>query len=124
MSKDDKLVEALINVTEKNKVEWHWEDGVFGAYFREGYSSPKVLVHVVDNESTFFLVKYGTSLEKIDLLLFDKRKNIDEPALEIEEEDIEIPHRLWTLYKLAERNASGADRIIDDIIAKYSDSSF
>lgn len=58
--------------------------------------------------------------EKIDLRLYDKQ-NTNSAKLLIEEDDIAQPHRLWTLYKLADRNASGADKLIDEIIFKYSD---
>lgn len=124
MNKDDKLIEALINATEKKKVKWVWENWKSNNYIEETYTSKDLLIHYEDKETTLVLVKYGTLEEKVDFLIFDGRIGVSKPILIIEEKDIDSPHRLWTLYKLADRNANGTDKIIDTIISKYSDYNF
>ncbi|WHP41553.1 hypothetical protein QIX46_00465 [Lysinibacillus boronitolerans] len=121
MNKDNKLIEALIEATEKNRVEWKFEDWAYSNHVLMTYPITEGLALRVDKNTNVLLIKYGGQQEKVDLLLFDKENGVNTPALIIEEEDIEKPHRLWTLYKFASRNASGADKLIDNIISKLSD---
>lgn len=118
MNRDEKLIETLIAATENGKANWRKEDWINIEYLIKTYGEAEGLVILVGQAKHVFLKKYGSVEERVDLLLFNNKGT---PALVIEEMDIQEGHRLWTLYKLAERNASGADKMIDEIISELSD---
>lgn len=123
MSNLNELVETLVTATQNKKVNWYYIDGSTSEHIYNTYhlnDDEEILCSDV-NGNKICLVKYGGTNEVIDLILFGESVNDLRPALCIEENDISQPHRLWTLYKLAERNATGADRIIEGIISKLSD---
>ncbi|WP_416141652.1 hypothetical protein ACM1TL_05430 [Lysinibacillus capsici] len=139
MSKLDKLIDTFIEATEEKRMKWsEANSNNLIKQSIEGNSSYGVLrVDTTDLEDVY-IIKYTTNtnssatLEKTLTGDIEKYKSVDKVKLiicniakmqiitEIEETDIGNPHRLWTLFKLADRNAKGADVVIDNLIDKYS----
>lgn len=122
MSKIDGFVETLIKSTEVGKIQWTVEDADRSNYIAKEY------LYVGDEflyadvyGSKVCLIKFGGTQEKVVIVLFSKTLNDKKPASILEENEIDKPHRFWTLYKLAERNATGADEIISNIMSKLND---
>lgn len=123
MSKENAFIEILISSTEKETASWEIYEELDNSYLRSVYNGQSAIVCDIDS-NRIVLIKYGGSSyeeERVDLILFKGTGENQKPALSIEQGDLEKPHRLWTLYKLADRNATGADKIMDDIISKLSD---
>lgn len=122
MSKIDGFVETLIKSTEAGKIQWTIEEGDKSNFIEEEYLYPgDEFVYSDVYGSKVCLIKFGGTQERVIIVLFSKTLNDKKPASIIEENDIDKPHRLWTLYKLAERNATGADEIISNIMSKLND---
>lgn len=121
MSNINDLIEKLISSTEGGKLNWLIEKAFECPYVVEYYLDQNdEFIYADVNGNKICLVKHGGANETVNVVLFPQSL-LDRPAIVIGENDIEKSHRLWTLYKLGERNATGADRIIDDIISTLSD---
>lgn len=122
MSKINGLVETLIKSTEVGNIQWTIEEARRSDYILEQflYDDDEFIYSDLYGNKVC-LIKFGGTQERVKIVLFSKTLQDRKPVSVIEEDDIDKPHRLWTLFKLAERNASGADKMIEDITSKLKD---
>lgn len=122
MSKINGFVESLIKSTEVGNIQWTIEEAHRSEYISEQFlNDDDEFIYSDLFGNKVCLIKFGGIQERVKIILFSKTLDDRKPASVIEEDDVDKSHRLWTLYKLAERNATGADKIIEDIISKLND---
>lgn len=120
----DDLIDVLIESTKSNKLSWADAD-IYKKRFRDKFDDIEEVYSTSYGLNTEILIlKHARYVilegegqgykESVTLILFNKEG--DKVVIDINESDIEQPHRLWTLFKLVTRNVSGADKLISDII--------
>lgn len=135
MNNVETLVETLIEATEKKRVSWRTlsksEKAIAynrllndEAYTIDSKDEEMVIVSKYrENEKPYAQITHETVfIEKVSLLIVNRFKG--EILTQVDEAELEMSHRLWTLYKLADRSDKGADKVIDNLIDKYKEFPF
>lgn len=131
MSNIDNLIETLIEATESKKASWGVASNedrfkinlkcstLLGMYFIKTEDKDKVFIaHYTINNNPNPLIQFDNEYtEKVSLIIFDS--STQKIITQIEEAELEESHRLWTLFKLADRSEKGADKVIDSLIKKF-----
>lgn len=131
MSNVEKLVETFIEATEEKRMSWRNPSVTEKAMIESKVpSNMGIYILSSNDEEMVAIVKYVVSdkpwappsddtvyTEKVSLLILNTTKN--QIVTQIDEVELGVSHRLWTLYKLADRSEKGADKIIDNLIDKY-----
>lgn len=131
MNNVEKLVETLINATENKQISWRVlrkSEVVLrnnrlllndSAYTIDTEDENMIVISkYMQNDKPYAPITPETVyIEKVSLLIIDRFNG--EIMTQVDEAELESSHRLWTLYKLADRSEKGADKIIDNLIDKY-----
>jgi len=140
LSKLDRLIDTFIEATEEKRMNWC--EALCDEQIKENIGGNDCYgvfkVDAFNSAEDIFIIKYATNTNEEALFnqtilgIPEKNKPMDKVKLVIinimtmqiitgvDETDIENPHRLWTLFKLADRNAKGVDIVIDNLIDKYT----
>lgn len=131
MNNVEKLVETLISATENKQISWRMlrksETAISNnrlllndsAYTIDTEDEQMIVISkYMQNEKPYAPLTPDTVyIEKVSLLILDRFNG--GIVTQVDEAELESSHRLWTLYKLADRSEKGADKIIDNLIDKY-----
>ncbi|WP_312507381.1 hypothetical protein [Lysinibacillus sp.] len=117
-------VEALINATKDNQIKWGLE--MIKMDPKKYPDADKVYNCAYNAKNDIRIFKYSEYVildseghgyqDKVILQMLNISGDV---ILDITEDDLSTPHRLWTLLKMIERTVNGAKGLLDDIISKY-----
>lgn len=126
MSNDDKLVRALLKSTKENEIKWKEVDSKFHKQFLdygENIENAYYYPNAKKNNNIIIYKAYKlvtdedfNQFERANIHIVISKENGFQDKYKISDFELDDSSQLWILYKQIQRQASGADEIIREII--------